>query len=66
LPWGQLQGDQGTSWNLSIASTSLFNREGSKKVLPIAGMLKSSPPLLCKMMGKVKKEEVMQELHRTW
>jgi hypothetical protein len=51
---------------------SLFNREGSKKVLPIAGMLKSSPPLLYKAMGKGKKEEAIQELHcndgvwRTW
>jgi hypothetical protein len=42
---------------------SFFNREGSKKILPIAGMLQSSPSLLCKMMGKAKKEEVMQELH---
>jgi hypothetical protein len=46
-------------WNLSIALTSLFNRKGSKKILPIAGMLKSSPSLLCKMMGKAKKEEAM-------
>jgi hypothetical protein len=43
--------------------TSLFNREESKKILPIAGMLQSSPSLLCKMMGKAKKEEAMQELH---
>jgi hypothetical protein len=46
-----------------IVLTSLFNREDSKKILPIAGMLKSSPSLLCKMMGKAKKEEAMQELH---
>jgi hypothetical protein len=26
-------------------------------------MLKSSPSLLCKMMGKAKKEETMQESH---
>jgi hypothetical protein len=44
-------------------STSLFNREGSKKILPIAGMLQSFPSLLCKTMGKAKKEEGMQELH---
>ncbi len=41
----------------------LFNREGSKKVLPIAGMLKFSPPLRCMTMGKAKKEEAMQESH---
>ncbi len=46
-----------------ILSTSLFNRESSKKVLPIVGMLKSCPPLLCKTMAKAKKEEAMQELH---
>jgi hypothetical protein len=28
-------------------------------------MLKSSPPHLCKMMGKAKKEEAMQESHCT-
>jgi hypothetical protein len=54
-----LQGDQGASWNLLIASSSLFNREGSKKILPIAGILKSSPSLLCKTMGKARKEEAM-------
>jgi hypothetical protein len=63
LPWQKLQGDQGALWNLLIALTSLFNREGSKKILPIAGVLKSSPSLLCKTMGKAKKEEAMQELH---
>jgi hypothetical protein len=42
---------------------SLFNREGSKKILSIAGMLKSSPSLLSKTMGKAKKEEAMQESH---
>jgi hypothetical protein len=42
-----------------IATTSLFNREGSKKILPIVGMLQSSPSLLCKTMGKAKKEEAM-------
>jgi hypothetical protein len=52
-------------WNLLIARTSPFNREGSKKILPIARMLQSSPSLLCKMMGKAKKEEAMQELHRS-
>jgi hypothetical protein len=41
----------------------IFNREGYKKILPIVGMLKSSPSLLCKMMGKAKKQEAMQELH---
>jgi hypothetical protein len=46
-----------------IASTSLFNREGSKKILSIAGMPKSSPSLLCKTMGKAKKEEAMGESH---
>jgi hypothetical protein len=46
-----------------IATTSLFNKEGSKKFLPIAGMLQSSPSLLCKTMGKAKKEEAMQEMH---
>jgi hypothetical protein len=63
LPWGLLQWDQCASRNLTIALTSLINREGSKKVLPIAGMLKFCPLLLCKTMGKAKKEEVMQELH---
>jgi hypothetical protein len=43
--------------------TSLFNKEGYKKNLPIAGMLQSFPSLLCKMMGKAKNEEAMQELH---
>jgi hypothetical protein len=61
---GQLQGDQCALWNLTIVSMPLFNREDSKKVLPIAGMLKSCPPLLCKTMCKAKKEEAMQELHR--
>jgi hypothetical protein len=51
-------------WNLSIALTSLFDREGSKKILSIAGMLKPSPPLLCKTMGNAKKEEAMQEKHQ--
>jgi hypothetical protein len=41
---------------------SLFNRKGSKKIL-LAGMLQSSPSLLCKTMGKTKKEEATQELH---
>jgi hypothetical protein len=40
-----------------------FNRESSKKILPIADMLQSSPSLLCKTMGKAKKEEATQELH---
>jgi hypothetical protein len=46
-----------------MATTSLFNREGSKKILPIVGMLQSSPFLLCKTMDKTKKEEAMQESH---
>jgi hypothetical protein len=45
---------------------SIFNREGSKKILSIMGMLQSSSSLLCKMMGKAKKEEAMQELHRNY
>jgi hypothetical protein len=63
LPWQQLQRDQRTSRNLLTSTTPCLNREGSKKVLPIAGMLKSCPLLLCKMMGKAKKEEGMQESH---
>jgi hypothetical protein len=47
-----------------IATTSLLNREGSRKILPIARMLKSCPALLlCKTTGKAKNEEAMQELH---
>jgi hypothetical protein len=46
-----------------IATTSLFNKEGSKTIVPIAGMLQSSPSLLCKTKGKAKKEEAMQESH---
>jgi hypothetical protein len=45
--------------NLTIATTSLLNREGFK--LPIAGMLESCPLLLWEMMDKAKKEEAMQE-----
>jgi hypothetical protein len=41
---------------------SLLDRVGSKKVHPRAGMLKSCPFLLCEIVGKAKKEEVMQEL----
>jgi hypothetical protein len=37
---------------------------GTLPILLIAGMLQSSPSILCKMMGKAKKEEVMRELHR--
>ncbi len=36
---------------------------GTLPILPIAGMLQSSPSILCKTMGKAKKEEAMQESH---
>ncbi len=52
--------------SINVSLQSLFNREGSKKIIPKAGLRKSSPSLLCKTMGKAKKEGAMRMALQLW